>query len=98
MNKFLVIPFDFCHATYYSLIMCKSKTDCTEYRITVMNGDLEKLLFGSNVIKEINGSLHLDIPNNEPQGRLKMEIAKSLEKILNIPLQCFQVNENASGK
>lgn len=88
MNKFLVIPFDFCHATYYSLIMCKSKTDCTEYRITVMNGDLEKLLFGSNVIKEINGSLHLDIPNNEPQGRLKMEIAKSLEKILNIPLQC----------
>jgi hypothetical protein len=51
-----------------------------------MNGDLEKLLFGNNVIKEINGSLDLDDSENEMQERLKTEIAKSLEKILKIPL------------
>jgi hypothetical protein len=66
--------------------MCKAKSECTEYRITVMNGDLEKLLFGNNVIKEINGSLYLDDSENEMQERLKTEIAKSLEKILKIPL------------
>lgn len=87
MNKFLVIPFEFRHATYYSLILCKANSECTEYRITVMNGDLEKLLLGNNVIKEIDGSLHLDIPNDEPQGSLKTEIAKSLVRVLKIPLK-----------
>jgi hypothetical protein len=67
--------------------MCKAKSEFTEYRITVMNGELEKLLFGNNVIREINGSLHLEISDNEPQGRLKMEIAKSLVKVLKIPLK-----------
>lgn len=87
MNKFLVIPFEFCQASYYSLIMCKTKSECTEYRITVMNGELEKLLCGNNVITEMNGSLHLEISENEQQERLKMEIAQSLVKILKISLK-----------
>ncbi len=93
MNRFLIIPFQFFEASYYSLIMCKAKNECTEYRITIMNGDLEKLLFGNNVIKEINGSLHLDISKDELQERLKMEIAKSLGKALEIPLAKSAVSD-----
>ncbi|TDH24664.1 hypothetical protein EXU57_15115 [Segetibacter sp. 3557_3] len=86
MNRFLLISFQFFNATYHSLIMCKAQSGCTEYRITVMNGDLEKLLFGNNVLKEINGSLHVESTGNDLQGRLKLEIARSLVKMLHIPL------------
>jgi hypothetical protein len=58
-----------------------------------MNGDLEKMLFGSNIIKEINGSLHLDVCKNEAQAHLKMEIAKSLVETLKIPLEKSLINE-----
>lgn len=51
-----------------------------------MNGDLEKLLLGNNIIKEVNGCLHLEISENNMQERLKMEIAKALSKILGVPL------------
>jgi hypothetical protein len=87
MNKFLVIPFEFRQASYYSLIMCKPKDDGTEYRITVMNGDLEKLLLGNNIIREINGYLHVETSKNDPQQHLKMEIAKSLVDVLKIPIK-----------
>ena len=93
MNRFLIIPFEFCKKTYYSLVMCKSKAEGTEYRITVMNGELEQLLFGNNVILEKNGTLHLEVSQNELQESLKMQIAESLVKVLKIPINTMTANK-----
>lgn len=86
MNKFLVIGFEFCETFYYSLILCKPQSDCKEYRITVMNGDLEKLLCSNNIIREINGSLQMEISQNKQQQLVKIAIANALSKFIGIPL------------
>ena len=87
MIKFLIVGFEFCENVYYSLIWCKKKKDCNEYKITVMNGDLEKLLYGNHIIKEENGCLQLGTCENKEQEILKARIAKALGKVLGIPLQ-----------
>ncbi len=87
MNRFLVIGFDFCKSFYYSLILCKAKSDGTEYRITVMNGDIEKQLCNNNIIKEINGCLQIELSGNKLQDHIKTEIAKALGKIIGKPVK-----------
>ncbi len=86
MNRFLVIGFEFCKSFYYSLILCKTKSDGTEYRITVMHGDMEKQLCNNNTIKEINGCLQIELSDNKLQNEIKTEIAKALGKIIGKPV------------
>lgn len=87
MIKFLIVGFEFCEKVYHSLVWCREKKDCNEYKITVMNGDLEKLLYGNHIIKEENGCLHLGKCENKEQEILKARIAKALGKALGIPFQ-----------
>jgi hypothetical protein len=82
MNRFLVIGFDFCASFYYSLILCKAKNYGTEYRITVMHGDIEKQVCNNNIIKEINGCLHIELSGNTLQDQIKTEIGKALGRII----------------
>ena len=88
MNRFLLIPFEFNQQNFYSLVMCKDKGEMgINYRVTIMNGDLEKILLGNNVIKEVNGFLQVEATQqNGLQDCLKLEITKSLAKILKLPI------------
>ena len=87
MQKFLIVGFMFCKNLYHSIVMVKKKSDCTIYQITVMNGDLEKLLYGNHRICEINGCLHVEPCENKEQEILKVNIAEALSKLLRIPLK-----------
>ena len=87
MNRFLVLGFEYNNTIDYCLVRYKTKEDRNEYAITVMNGELEKLLFGNHLIAERDGHLQLDVTGNEPQDRLKEEIAKALGELLGLPVQ-----------
>lgn len=82
MNRFLVVGFDYNESFYYSLILCKTKKDHTEYRITIMNGEIEKQLCNNNIIKEINDCLLIELFGNSVQNQLKTVIARQLGKII----------------
>ena len=87
MSNFLTVGFWFCERLYHSLVMVKKRSDCTIYQITVMNGDLEKLLYGNHRIYEMNGCLNVEACENEDQQILKLNIAEALSKLLRIPLK-----------
>ena len=91
MNRFLVIRFEFYKSFYYALLLCKSKTEGTEYRITIMNGDLEKQLCNNNRIREINGCLQVERSGNKLQDQLKAEIASVLGALLGKPVKEVEI-------
>jgi hypothetical protein len=81
--EFLSVQFEFDGGTYFSLIRKKKKINSIEYHITVMNGELEKLLFGNHIITQVNGVLQAKF-NTEDKTviRLNQAITKALEKYL----------------
>jgi len=82
MMRLLSIEFEYRNTFYYALIRVKENT-YREYHITVMNGTLEKLLYGSHVILEVNGRLQVDLPaEHNEQGKLKLAIARALREYL----------------
>ncbi|TDH24584.1 hypothetical protein EXU57_14685 [Segetibacter sp. 3557_3] len=87
MNRFLVIGFEFRQSRYHSLILCKTKDDGAEYRITVMHGDIEKQLCNDNIIREVNGCLQFERSGNELQNQVKTEIARALGNRIGIPVR-----------
>jgi hypothetical protein len=93
MNRFLVIGFELYKSFYYSLILCKAKTDGIEYRITIMNGDIEKQMSNNNTIKEINGFLQVEPSGNRLQDQIKSEIAKALGKLMGKPVKEMKANQ-----
>lgn len=52
MDKVLSLVFTFRFKTYYALIRCKTNDGAKQYHITVMNGVLERLLYGYHIIVE----------------------------------------------
>jgi len=83
MPKILSLGFEFGETHYSFLAHVKEKDNSTEYHITVMNGELEKLLYGNHVILEIKGELQIDTPSeNDKQLVLKHQIAVSLNQYL----------------
>jgi hypothetical protein len=87
MNRFLVIGFEFCESFHYSLVLCKAKTEGTEYRVTVMNGDIEKQLDNDKVIREINGSLQVEPSGNKVHNQIIAAIAKALGRLIGKPVR-----------
>jgi len=83
MATIMSLGFEYKGKEYYSLIRVKERNDTVEYHVTVMNGDLERLLYGNHVICTNNGELEIeDIPEKSEQCRLKKEIAKALNRYL----------------
>jgi len=82
--EFLSLNFEFEGNDYFCLIRKKKKgNDIVEYHITVMNGKLERLLYGNHIITEINGQLQIDnVVQNQKQAALKLTITKALHKYL----------------
>lgn len=87
MNRFLVIGFELYKSFYYSLILCKAESDGTKYRITVMNGEIEKQLCNNNTIMEIDGCLQVELSSNQLQNKIITEIAKALGNIIDKPVK-----------
>lgn len=84
-SSFIQIGFTFEGRNYFSLLRKKVKGSTTEYHVTVMNGELEKLLYGNHVILETDGVLQIDQTiTNQQQAVLKLCITKALYKYLHI--------------
>ena len=86
MSKIITINFAFLDDIYYFLARYKINNELKEYYITVMDGDLEKLLYGNHVIQEQNGYLQIEILENSEQEKLKITIAEALSNFLKMPL------------
>lgn len=87
MNRFLMLAFEYSNAIHYCLVRYKAQQKHNEYAITIMNGELEKVLFGNHVICERDGFLFLETAGNDVQRILKERIAEKLSTFLNIPLK-----------
>ena len=87
MSKMLTVGFDFENSSYYSVILVKENLDEKEYKITVMNGVLQQLLTGNNIITEKNGALNLKLPEGEKIKDLKLKIGEALGLLLQLPIQ-----------
>jgi hypothetical protein len=57
------LPFKYNGSNYSALVHEKYLVNGKQYRITVMNGDLEKLMFGNNILIEKDGII---CPGNAP--------------------------------
>jgi hypothetical protein len=87
MQKFITLAFRFCEKLYDSVILVKKYADRTVYQVTVMNGELEKLLYGNHHIYEKNGVLEVEPCDNKEQQLLKTRIAEALSQVLRIPFR-----------
>lgn len=84
MSSILSLGFEF-KGNYYSfLARLKEKETVTEYHITVMNGELEKLLYGNHILSGTNGRIDIERPAEiNDQAQLKIQIARALNVYLN---------------
>ena len=82
--KMLTLKFEYQDTGYEALIRVKSKETATEYYITIMNGDLEKMLYGHHVITEVNGRLQAGSTPDAETARLKNKIMEALEEWLSL--------------
>lgn len=87
MNRFMMLAFEYRNVMHYCLIRYKAFQKHNEYAITIMNGELEKILFGNHIICEKEGCLFLENAGNDVQKVLKERIAKKLSTLLNMPLK-----------
>ena len=90
--KRMDIEFYFKGNRYDAIIRVKQNASGREFHITVLNWELERLLYGNQVISETEGvlqaNLHLE---NEEQTALKLIIASSLGRKLK--MTCFAGNQ-----
>ena len=79
MPSIISLGFPYQGEEHYVLVSEKSLDQKKFYRITIMNGDLEKLLSDANIIFEENNRLLLDdCHGNKQRLELKKEIVKAL--------------------
>ena len=85
MARVLSLEFSFLHVIHSALIQVIEKPDKTEFHVTILNSELDKLLSGNNVIIEKNGLLQIDPPlRNHEQENLKLAIKKALSEHLHL--------------
>ncbi|MEO5995424.1 MAG: hypothetical protein ABIN89_01915 [Chitinophagaceae bacterium] len=83
MANILSIGFEYNGTPFSFLARVKERGNFTEYHITVMNGALEKLLYGDHIIFAVNGQIEINIPVElNEQHQLKIEVAKALNLYL----------------
>jgi hypothetical protein len=84
MASIVSIAFPFRGSFHSVLVSVKELNNQVQYRLTIMNGDLEKLLYGCNIINEVNGDLELDdCDGNLEKWELKKQIVTALSAHLN---------------
>lgn len=82
--EMIAVGFRYKDNAYKALIRFKEKGAKKEYHITVMDGELERLLYGNHILVEENGRLKRDsiIPGNEASG-LRAIITDALDNYIN---------------
>lgn len=90
------ITFDYRESQYEALIrVVKQKENYKKYRITVMNGELEVLLFGHHFFNEENGKLDLSIAGlSEDIAELKTIIATAAQTRMSTNEREARMNAN----
>ena len=85
MARLLSIGFSFFQEDHYTLIRVIEKPTQTEYHVTVLNHELDQLLYGNNVFVAKDGSIHLDrTSHNKAQEILRMQIAEAISDHLKV--------------
>lgn len=74
----LTISFLYKGNRFMAVVREKYYINGKEYRVTVMNGELERMLFGDHIIKEVDG----EIAANPLLGGDKKELQESIVKAL----------------
>jgi hypothetical protein len=87
MLPIISIEFVYKTTTYYALIREKLNVPEKQYHITVMNGDLEKLLYGHHIILDKDGSLTSSTIITDPA------VAELKECIINALSHYFMENK-----
>jgi hypothetical protein len=83
MNKLVALPITYNGTEYYSLVSFIKRDNCMQLRVTIMNGDLERLLYGNNVFEYSDGRLIADLDSCKREvATLKRTIANALESYL----------------
>ena len=84
MEKMISLEFQYKSKRYYALIRVKNHNEQRIYSITIMDGELERLLYGHHVLIEKNDGLHsiTDIDNSEVAA-LKECITLALSQQIN---------------
>jgi hypothetical protein len=89
MGQILSLKFFYDDKEYYSLLRVKEKENSKEYYITVMNGELESRLYGNHIIKETEGLLSVELPEDDEAAKIKVQIGDELSKYLNKKMVIF---------
>lgn len=79
--EILSLEFAYRSKTYYALIRTKIIHKETQYHITIMNGDLERLLYGHHIISP-KGNNFLHVANDEMAGPEIIELKKCIVEAL----------------
>jgi hypothetical protein len=86
--KKIHLSFDFKGRHYDAAIRVRQRAQGREFTITALDWSLERLLYGNQVIQEVDGALQANvIPEKREQTELKLIIAARLSQYLKIP--CF---------
>jgi len=99
--KKIKIPFEYNGFHYMAVIRVRKSPGAREFHITVLNWELERLLYSNQVIKEVDGVLQANIRAEKvEQTKLKLTIASKLSENLKIPCfvgECLLSNVNDEG-
>lgn len=83
MIKIISIPLEFRGKEYYTLIRVSRKPECTQLKVTIMNGDLERTLYGNNVFEYRNGYLIADISAQDDEAiMLQLAVLTAMDAYL----------------
>ncbi len=79
MDKIISLEFKYRARMYCALIRTKEESESRLHSITIMNGDLERLLYGNHVIMEKDGCFQSALPVvNKQISELKQTIINAL--------------------
>jgi hypothetical protein len=80
MLQIFSIDFEYEGHVYYALIRRKLLKEKPEYHITVMNGALERQIYGHHILREFDGTFRAEQPVPENVQRILTSIIHSVEQ------------------
>ncbi|HTI90186.1 MAG TPA: hypothetical protein VL727_06325 [Puia sp.] len=99
--KKIKILFEYNGLHYEAVIRVRKNPGAREFHITVLNWELERLLYSNQVIKEVDGVLQANIRAEKvEQTKLKLIIASKLSAYLKMPCfvgECLLSNVDEKG-
>lgn len=78
MNKLLSFEFLYQARHYYALAHVKETQEGNLYQVTVMDGEIEKLIEGRNIIKEKHGQIEVCKEPHTETEKIIYSISKAL--------------------